>query len=203
MNASTLLRAIPCSAAILLLVGPSGCASARRPLTVQEVAADVVLENPSDVARWIEYGRVCEFSDNNGGAIQAYEYALELDDSCIPAYEHLGAVYSKVGQLDKANETYRRAFDKGLDSPLLRLGYGYCQAEAGVYDEALKAFSQAFDKSEAAGEGASTVKVSALLGRAGVFRAQGRTEQAEATIAAAAAIDSEVVELLTNESHEQ
>ncbi len=206
MNASTLLRAMPCSAVILLLVGLSGCASAHRPLTVQQVAAGVVLENPSDVVRWIEYGRVCEFSDNNGGAIQAYEYALELDDSYIPAYEHLGAVYSKVGQLDKANETYRRAFDKGLDSPLLRLGYGYCQAEAGVYDGALRAFSQAFDKAEkaeAAGEEASTVIVSALLGRAAVFRAQGRTEQAEATIAAAAAVDSEVVQLLRNQSHER
>ncbi len=199
MNASTLLRAIPCSAAILLLVGPSGCASAHRPLTVQQVAADVVLEDPSDVVRWIEYGRVCEFSDNNGGAIQAYEHALELDDSNITAYEHLGAVYSKVGQFDKANETYRRAFDKGLDSPLLRLGYGYCQAEAGEYGAALQAFAQALRETESPSEDASVVRVSALMGRAAVFRAQGQDKQAEDALTAAAALDPQVVGLLRNE----
>ena len=81
MNASNLLRAIPWGAAILPLFGMTGCASPRRPLTVQQVAADVVLENPTELERWLEYGRVCEFSGNTSGAIQAYEYALELDDT--------------------------------------------------------------------------------------------------------------------------
>ena len=194
MNASTLLRAIPCSAAILLLVGPSGCASVRRPLTVQEVAADVVLEYPKDVARWIEYGRVCEFSDNNGGAIQAYEYALELDDSYIPAYEHLGAVYSKVGQLDKARDTYHKAIvTKQLRSPLLWLGCAYCFVEAGEHDAAL----QLFQKVDSLAGPGTPEHVSALLGRAAVLRAQGQHDEAEAAIAAAAAANPGVLELLT------
>ncbi len=197
MNASTLLRAIPCSAAILLLVSPSGCASARRPWTVQEVAADVVLEDPGNTARWIEYGRVCEFSGNNDGAIQAYEYALELDGSYIPAYEHLGAVHLKVGQLDKAQDTYHKAIvTKQLYSPLLWLGCAYCFVEGGEHDAAL----QLFQKVESLAEPGSPVQVSALLGRAAVLRAQGHNEQAEDAIAAAVEVDPEVLELLNDQS---
>lgn len=203
MDSSMPVKALPWTAVMLSLLCTLGCAPARRPLTPQEVAARVVLENPAALERWMEYGRVCEFSGNNRGAIRAYEYALELDAGYVPAYEHLGAACSRVGQLDKARQTYRQAFAKGLQSPLLWLGYGYCLAEAEEYSGALQAFWQAFLTADSSGDEASVVRVSALLGRAAVLRAQGQDEQAEAAIMAAAAIDPEVLELLKNGSHER
>jgi tetratricopeptide (TPR) repeat protein len=167
---------------------------------VQEVAADVIREDPSDVARWIEYGRVCELSGNHDGAIQAYEYALELDDTYVPAYEHLGAAYQKIGRRDQALQTYQKAIvTNQLHSPLLWLGCAYCLVEAKEYDAAL----QLFQKVESAAESGSAVHVSALLGRASVLRAQGQDEQAEAAIATAAAADPEILELLKDEAPER
>ena len=109
MNVSTFLKATRCSAATLLLLAAFGCASSQRSMTAQDVAANVVLDDPAQLERWIQYGRVCELSGNYAGAIEAYEYALELDDTYVPAYEHLGAVYQEVGSFDKAQETYHKA----------------------------------------------------------------------------------------------
>lgn len=197
MNISTLFKATRCSAATLLLLAAFGCASSQRTMTPQDVAADVVLDDPARLERWIEYGRVCELSGNYAGAIEAYEYVLELDDTYVPAYEHLGGVYQEVGSFDKAQATYHEAMvAKQLHSPLLGLGCAYCLIEAREYDAALSLFQ----KLESKAEPGSPVHVSALLGRAAVLRSQGHNEQAEDAIAAAVEVDPDVLELLNGQS---
>ena len=111
----------------------------------------------------------------------------------VPAYEHLGAAYQKIGSLDKAWDVYHKAIvTKELHSPLLWLGSAYCFVEAKEYDTAL----QLFLKVESVAEPGSPEQVSALLGRAAVLRAQGHDEQAEAVITAAVASNPNLTELL-------
>lgn len=197
MNFSISLKILPFTAVFLSFACLPGCSFAPRRITLQEAAAQMVLENPTEPFRWIEYGRFCEEARNDHGAIQAYGRALELDGSYVPAYEHLGAVHSKLGQRDMAIQTFRRALDRQLESSLLWLGLGYCLLEAEEYNAALLAFDSATSLAEE-----DSARVSALLGRAAVLRAKGENEQAEVAIKRASAIDPEVLDILLNRENE-
>ena len=166
MSFSTLLKILTCTLAFVSLTCMPGCSFVPPRFTLQQAAARMVLEDPSEPFRWVEYGRFCEEAKNDDGAIQAYGRALELDSSYVPAYEHLGAVCSKLGRCDEATRTYRRAFKRNLESSLLWLGLGYCLVEAEEYDAALMAFGSAASLAEE-----DATKVSAFLGRAAVYRA--------------------------------
>ncbi len=206
MDVKMLVNVFPCFGLLVAVVCLSGCSSAFRPwsprhvsaysrmpqpVTLHQAAVQMVQEDPTDPARWVEFGRTCILCNDPGRAAKAFNHALELDGSYAPAYEHLAATYWTAGNRDKAVETFRLARARELESSLLWQVYGHCLADLQAYDPALQAFRKAESLAEE-----DAARVSALLGRAAVHRIQGEYAQAEAAIKAAIAIDPEVQEIL-------
>lgn len=65
----------------------SRCATAEPKYSrMQDIGPKVILEDPTKPEKWVEYGRACLFSNNQGGAVQAFKYAIELDKKYLLAY---------------------------------------------------------------------------------------------------------------------
>jgi tetratricopeptide (TPR) repeat protein len=75
----------------------------------------------------------------------AFQRAIELDPSSIPAYTGLGIVYRILGRYDEAIHIYQQAIDRNADEASPYNGLGWVFLVLGRHNEARNAFLRAIE----------------------------------------------------------
>ncbi len=75
---------------------------------------------------------------NPQGAAGLFEEILQEDPDNLLAYEYLGAAHRLLGDGKTAEEVYRRALERGLESAELHRQLGVLRRQQGAVDEALR-----------------------------------------------------------------
>jgi tetratricopeptide (TPR) repeat protein len=78
-------------------------------------------------------------------ARRAYQQAIKLDPNCLAAYRHLGRLYVKMGDTDRALETYKKALAKHAKESGLWYDMGLCHTRRKDLSESLRCFSKALE----------------------------------------------------------
>jgi tetratricopeptide (TPR) repeat protein len=76
-------------------------------------------------------------------AVGLYEQVLGLVPDFAPVYLKLGQIYFRLNLPSKAEETYLKAIEKGLNDPDVFLFLGYIRETRGDLDQALAYYAQA------------------------------------------------------------
>lgn len=74
-----------------------------------------------------------------------YEQALQIDPNHLPAFQSLGKLYVKMGDLDGAVKWYRKGLDKQPKEASLWLDLGMCHARRKEWAPAIDALRHAAD----------------------------------------------------------
>jgi tetratricopeptide (TPR) repeat protein len=99
--------------------------------------------NPNSVGAYNGIGRVHYHIGPPAEAIAAYEKAMSLDPHDIYPAFGLGILYTaKLGDYERALETFRRGLAHNPDDPLLSAFLGSTYARMGRFDEALERLQQ-------------------------------------------------------------
>ena len=162
--------------------------------SLQEIAAGMLLEDATNVEKWVEYGRTCILSNNYLGAIEAFRMALEIDKKYMPAYDHLTLALYAIGEVETAAQACREALKVEPESAPIWLRYGYCLNDLSDVDSALLAFTKVIDL-----PCDDSYRVSALLGCATIYSKQGKTEEAESAFRKATEISPQIIEMLNSQ----
>jgi tetratricopeptide (TPR) repeat protein len=67
------------------------------------------MQNPKDIAAWIELGNILMDTSRFQEAINAYQKALELNPKNVDVIVDMGTCYRGIGRSDRAVEEYRKA----------------------------------------------------------------------------------------------
>ena len=78
-------------------------------------------------------------------ARKAYQQAIKLDSNCLDAYRHLGRLYVKMGDTDRALETYKKALAKHAKESGLWYDMGLCHTRRKDFTESTRCFSKALE----------------------------------------------------------
>jgi tetratricopeptide (TPR) repeat protein len=84
-------------------------AESRRLPEALSLAIDLQRAEPRSVRPWVLTGALLVAQQNPRGAIDAYEKALKIDANSVEAHRGLGQAYERLGQNDRAEQSYRRA----------------------------------------------------------------------------------------------
>lgn len=107
----------------------------------------MVAKNAKDVASLLQVGMLYESKTNFAKARGAYENLLKVNPSSIPALNNLAYILSeRVGDLDAAYQTARKARDLDPYSPFVADTFGWILFKRGEYQPALAALQQAADR---------------------------------------------------------
>lgn len=88
----------------------------RRLAEALTLARDLQRAEPKSVRSWLLTGTLLIDQQNPRGAIDAFEKALTIDANSVEAHRGLGQGYERLGQIDRAEQSYRRALKvKGND----------------------------------------------------------------------------------------
>jgi tetratricopeptide (TPR) repeat protein len=101
-------------------------------------------------------------------ARRAYQKALELDPTCLPACAGLAKVYMAYRQYDKALAAYQRGLERHPREASLWLGMGVCHLRRDDWPAALKCMKTAHDLDPENRDYARTY--GRALGRAGHYK---------------------------------
>jgi len=105
--------------------------------TPQRDAASGV--DPKDkIGLWtdIEAGLALFSLGNDTAALEIFTKALAEDDGIPILYDHIGWSYVRLNQYDRAEQTYRKAIERGFDSAELRSNLGLIYSRWGEFEKA-------------------------------------------------------------------
>jgi Predicted N-acetylglucosaminyl transferase len=111
-----------------------------------------------------------EGMDNTAKAISCWEREIRLNASNVEAYAHLGDLYTKEGQVEKARLTYEKMVSINPNNDKVQMMLGEYYLKAKKYQEALKYYQKSYtvERSAKAAEG---MALSAMaLGRTDMAR---------------------------------
>ena len=100
---------------------------------LKETDADTAKANPEAQARLRDEAR------------QAYQHALKIDANNLDAYRHLGRLYVKMADCDRALETYKKALAKHPRDAQLWYDMGMCQQRRKDLAESVRCFNKALE----------------------------------------------------------
>ena len=78
-------------------------------------------------------------------ARQAYQRAIEIDPNCLDAYKHLGRLYTKIGDFERALDVYRKVLNKHPKEASVWYDLGVCQHRRKDFVESARCFQRAVD----------------------------------------------------------
>jgi tetratricopeptide (TPR) repeat protein len=78
-------------------------------------------------------------------ARRAYQQAIKLDPNCLEAYRHLGHLYIKMGDSDRALETYQKALAKHAKESGIWYDMGLCYTRRKDFAESTRCLSKALE----------------------------------------------------------
>jgi tetratricopeptide (TPR) repeat protein len=179
---------------MVMVVIFSGCTATPPVSPLQSAAGEVVLKDPRNPERWVEYGRACFLSNNPYGAELAFKKAIQLNGKYIPAYKHLGLVLVTLQRKSEAEEIYKQALKISDSNSELWTAYGYCLIDLGRDKQA----SQAFQRSITLNTDPVSV-ISARLGVSALLHRQGDETGAQREYEEAVRINPEIVRMLSEQ----
>jgi tetratricopeptide (TPR) repeat protein len=111
-----------------------------------------------------------EGTDNNLKAISCLEKEIRLNSSDVEAYAHLGDLYTKEGQTEKARATYEKMVSIDPNNNKIQLMLGSYYLKAKKYAEALKYYQKSYtiERTAVAAEGMASAAI--VLNRFDVAR---------------------------------
>jgi Flp pilus assembly protein TadD len=116
---------------------PSGPKRAPQPETLVKMAAYFL----DDAARVdITPARQMDLRDQ---ARKAYQQALQIDPTSLPALTGLGRFYTQIGDFDRAGETYRKALEKHPREASLWNDLGMCMIRKKDFESAVRYLQKA------------------------------------------------------------
>ena len=80
-----------------------------------DYAMTLVRQNPTDILAWDTLGCVVAAREGVDAALEVMERVSDVSESCSALFEHLGDMYVIKGDIDKANDAYKRAIDLSDD----------------------------------------------------------------------------------------
>lgn len=80
-----------------------------------EYAMVLVRQNPTDISVWDALGRVIAKRENAYAALDLLERIGDVADTCSSLFEHLGDLYTEIGDKELAHNAYKRAIDLSDD----------------------------------------------------------------------------------------
>lgn len=157
---------------------------------IQRTAANLIIHDIYNYNYWFEYGRTALLSNDNYGALVAFNAAIQLNKKCLPAYKHLGLLLVSCKRYKKAKEIYEMVLYEQKDSELLS-AYGYCLFDLGKDNQALEAFKESIKTNS------DPISVaSARLGASAILKRQGDEVAAEHEFEEATKINREIGRIL-------
>lgn len=142
-----------------------------------QVAINFAANDPTMLANaYYQRGLLLEQKGNNQDALTDYQQAVKYDNKNADAYLHLGDMYDKLNQNDKALDAYNSSANlkSGLSSAIAYYKIGLQQEATTQYDKAVKSFNAALALWPSMN--------SALLERGKTELAQGSVDTALSTI---------------------
>lgn len=126
-----------------------------RPAEAEMALREALRCNGQFVAAWVDLGRIAEQTGRKDEARVAYEGALSVDSSNALALSHLANV-TKVNRADdpllaRLRQAVADPTRPAADQAALGFALGKSLDEAGAYDEAFQAYSQANQANRASG----------------------------------------------------
>jgi tetratricopeptide (TPR) repeat protein len=184
-----LFIAILCGTMMALVF--SGCNTTPPMSPLQKAATEIVLKDPANPERWVEYGRACLLSDNPYGAELAFKKAIQLNEKYIPAYKHLGLVLVTLQRQSEAEEVHKQALKISDSDSELWTAYGYCLIDLDKDKQALEAFQWSISLNTN-----PTSVISARLGASALLRRQGDEVGAQREYEQAVSINPDIVRIV-------
>lgn len=87
-----------------------------------------------DALREFDKGNEARNKGNPKSAIRHYKKALQIDSSCFPALNNLGAVYFRQGMLDQAKEAFARSVELNPEDSEGYLNLGHALYQEGRFE---------------------------------------------------------------------
>ena len=131
-----------------------------------------VSRRPNDPKWWHRLAQVREMTEDLEGAIAAMSRSIELEDRYAPSFWRRGDWLMDRGELDRAEEDFRRAMVVAPEDPQGAVGLGRLLLERDQPEEAARVLEQALERVS------DDPYAHTLLGTA--YRQLGRLEEAEA-----------------------
>lgn len=170
MKHSAVIRQFGLVATITALLGSAGCSTQSQRLSDAEQPS-VPGEGPATV--YVEMARVYMEQGQLTVAHQRAQKAIEVDSSNVDAYIMLGVIQSRLGMVNDAEETLRKALGLAPDNPYVSNALGTLYCGNRQYAEAISQFDAA------AGATQNTTPWVALANAGICLSDQGRTAEAE------------------------
>lgn len=143
---------------------------------------------PLNKGTWFGLGLAYSWVENHQKAIDAYQYALTIDDVISTAYFNIGNSYFDMGKMELALENYKRAYELDDTDYSAINGIGDCYAVLENYSEALHYYQQALL--------VAPNYINSILGVISILRETGRMDEAKLFIDKAFSLNPQSFELL-------
>ncbi len=78
-------------------------------------------------------------------ARKAYQHALQIDPNCTEASRHLGLLYAKTGDFDRAFDIYQKLLAKHKTNPAIWYEMGLCHNRRKDFHESVNCFRKALE----------------------------------------------------------
>ena len=107
------------------------------------ILKELTVAYPNDERAWTTYGNALFGMLDWAGAIKAYEPALKIAPSYSQPYNQLGYAYRFLGQMDKAEATFKKYTQIIPDDPNPYDSYAELLLKLGRYDESIANYRKA------------------------------------------------------------
>jgi len=115
--------------------------------------------NPYSMAAWYNLGLSYYQLELYEKAIDAYEFAIAIDHSYLPAITSLANTYYNMGEYSKAIELYKESLEMDESDAHTICLIGECYEKQGDYTEALQYFNRALEIDETHSEAWAAIAV--------------------------------------------
>jgi tetratricopeptide (TPR) repeat protein len=100
---------------------------------------------PNDERAWTQYGNALFAMQDWTGSVKAFEAAIKVAPAYSPPYNQLGYAYRFLGQMDKAEATFKKYVELLPDDPNPYDSYAELLLKRGRYDESIATYRKALE----------------------------------------------------------
>lgn len=106
---------LPIDAGVLAIQSKIWAAENRELETAYEYAIALVRRAPTDIEAWDVLGTVVAVREGPEAALELIERVGQVSETCSILFEHLGDLYSELGDKNRARDAYHRAIELSDD----------------------------------------------------------------------------------------